>query len=286
MNDTSHCYAVRRLNPFLGVMEVVEIAGARALSSDGRHWQIQVEAVCPDHTWRSDAAGHAQTRFFRFGDWSADQGLSRVPANPLLDIGAMQTASERLIAALQEALPRLPFPFTDRFEHWLLDTDGQPLALLATTVARRFTADIRVAQWQADTTTAADVVAADLERQVLAAAGPAARRCWYERQEDGRGIPLDAGCDPLPADAFPRLPLRSRWPDPVDQARVRDYLHRLAPQLLTLDGLDTQLRRELEQAACRQALQLADHYGLYPHVLQPALLDAARVEARLRRAAS
>lgn len=304
MNDEPNCYAIRRVNPFLGVVEVVEIDGARALSLNGRQWQIEVEAERPLHTWGRGEPVGSERQFFRFGNWDAEQGLTRVPANPLLDIGAMLSASERMIAALRAVLPQLPFRFADRFEHWLLDIEGRPLALLATTVARRFTDEIRTTDWVATVPLSPAFTAASLdtlgvpdgdrhgnrhhaetlERQIRAAAGPTPHRCWYER-EAGGGMPLDADCVPVPAEAFPELPLRAAWPAEQQTALVRDYLHWLAPRLLTLDTLSEAARRELERAACQQATLVADHFDLYPQVLHREMLDAARVEARLRRAA-
>lgn len=286
MSDSPRCYTIRRLNPFLGAMAVVDINGARALSVDGRRWEIQVEAASPDHTWRSDAPGHTATRLFRFGDWSAARGLSRVPANPLLDLGAMQAGGERMVAVLHEAQAQLPFRFIDRFEHWQLDTGGRPLVLLASTAARHYTDAVQIRPWQAGSPGNNNFDATRLEQQMRDAAGAVPRHGWYERQDDGSATPLDDGFEPLPADAVPSVPLRILWPDPDQQARVRNYLHALAPQLLTLDTLDPALRTELEQAACHQALRVDEHCDLYPEVLQPVLLNAARVEARLRRTTS
>jgi hypothetical protein len=282
MSDTPHCYAVRRLNPFQGVVAVVEIDGARALSGDGREWEIQVEAERPEHTWGRDVPSQGALQFFRFGSWSLAQGLSRVSINPILDIGAMLAASECLVAALHNAVDQLPFPFADRIEHWLLDGAGQPLALLAATVATRFTRDIRADHWQAAALTDSTLAAAELEHLVR---DSGVGRCWYQRQADGSGKPLEDGLASLPAAAFPPVPLRPDWPTAEQQALVDDYLDRLAPHLLCLDGLDRTLRGRLEQAACRQALLLDTLYPLYPTVLHTDLLDAARVEARLRRSA-
>lgn len=305
MSGAPRCYAVRRLNPFMGVVEVVEIGGARALSIDGSRWQIEVEAERPEHTWGRDAANPGVRQFFRFGSWHPTLGLSRVPINPILDIGAMLAASERIIATLQTVQAQLPFAFADRFERWMLDSDGRPLALLAATVDAHHTAHVHADSWHATPALSADFCAPSLtargippddapggrehadtlERRVHAAAGDRPRRCWYERQADGDALPLDPAFAPLPAGLFPELPLRSDWPDPETQALLRDYLHWLAPRLLTLDTLGEATRRELEQAARLQALQMDDHHRLYPRVLQPELLDTARVEARLRRTA-
>lgn len=305
MTDTPRCYAVRRLNPFMGVVEVVEIGGARAMSLDGSSWEIQVEAERPEHTWGRGEPVNAVRQFFRFGSWHRELGLSQVPVNPILDVGAMLAASERMISALELVQGRLPFPFVDHIERWLLDSEGRPLALLAATIEHRFTREIRADSWHATPAMSSDFTAPSLdargittgdaygdrqhadilERQIHAAAGAAPRRCWYERLPDLSATPLEAGFTPLPGEQFPELPVRTDWLAPDQAELVRDYLHWLAPRLLTLDTLSETTRLELEQAACRHALQLADHFRLYPQVLQESLLDAARVEARLRRAA-
>ena len=44
MTAAPHTFALRRLNPFLGVVAVVEIPGARGFSYDGDTWQLQVLA--------------------------------------------------------------------------------------------------------------------------------------------------------------------------------------------------------------------------------------------------
>jgi hypothetical protein len=305
VKDAPRRYAIRRLNPFLGVVQVLEIPGGRALSYDGREWELQVETERPEHTWGSIERTRVVRQFFRFGNWNAEQGLSRVPVNPILDIGAMLEASEQLLAALRGSLQLLPFPFEDRYEYWLLDRDRQPLALLASCAEQRFTEQIRPDRWQATLPTTRDFVSArleqqavanhdqqgarhhaeQLERQVRDTAGPTPHRCWYQRQPGADATPLDEPFEPLPDSAFPELPWRDSWTEPAQQGLVDDYLNWLAPRLLTLDSLSEPLRRRLERAACAQALLVADLHLLYPAILQHDLLDAARVEARLRRAA-
>ena len=118
-----NCYAVRRLNPFLGVTEVVETRLARALSRDGVSWQLQVLAERPQHTWGSLSRGPTIKQFFRFGTWDAASGLSRVPLNPILDVGAMLQATDHLTERLCGAVNHVPFPLADRYERWLLDAN-------------------------------------------------------------------------------------------------------------------------------------------------------------------
>ena len=36
------CYAIRRVNPFLGVLQVIETASGRAVSANGVVWDIEI----------------------------------------------------------------------------------------------------------------------------------------------------------------------------------------------------------------------------------------------------
>ena len=50
MDDHSkdfRCYSVRRLNPFLGMAQIVESTNSRAISLDGVDWDIQILAERP-----------------------------------------------------------------------------------------------------------------------------------------------------------------------------------------------------------------------------------------------
>lgn len=305
------CYAVRRLNPFLGVVQVVDIDGARALSGDGLSWQIQVLTERPEHTWGSLNQHPPTQQYFRFGAWSAQEGLVRVPVSPLLDIGAMLAAVDRLLPPLRARLAELPFPLRDRYELWLLDDENRPLALLGSTHEERFIPEIPGDPWHAnppagpafvsETLSAQGLAAVDsaqrqnharyLERLVRQRSGPNDGRQWFHRREDGSGlglahrVPTELAARILPATAFPRLTLRTDWSDPTAAAVVRDYLDWCAPRLLTLTTLTESERDRLEHAARGQAELVDRQYRLYPRILNPALVDAARVEARLRRTA-
>ena len=66
----------------------------------------------------------------------------------------------------------------------------------------------------------------------------------------------------------------------------RGSWHGLYLELKTEDGsVSRAQRRWLEQHACHQAVELAAAYRLIPRILDKARLEAARVEARLRRSA-
>jgi hypothetical protein len=66
---------------------------------------------------------------------------------------------------------------------------------------------------------------------------------------------------------------------------MADYVAWSAPRLLTLHSLRDATRAQLEMAARSQAEAVDALFPLYPRILDRALIDAARVEARLRRAA-
>lgn len=292
------CYAVRRLNPFEGVLQVVESGRARAYSSDGRQWQVQVLTRRPEHTWRSASDAGAVEQFFNFGLWNAEIGLHRVRANPVMDIGAMQAAADGLAAQLRRVVERLPFVLVDCFERWSVDDDGRPVALLAATERRDRVAGIRVDRWRA-LAASSRVERGETGPRAHAECLEALVGCrgravtWYERLQDGSGAPIvtgvataDAGraAAVLPAEAFPELGLTQAWDDADARALVDEYLAWQAPRLLMLQRVGRERRAWLEHHACRQATELAAGYRLFPEVVDGARLDAARVEARLRRA--
>jgi hypothetical protein len=295
-------FAVRRVNPFEGVLQVVEAGPGRAYSANGRVWQIQVLADRPDHTWRSHGAAEPVRQFFSLGLWDPDDGLTRVVANPMLDIGDMMRSGEALTETVAALLDRLPFPLVDTCECWSLDQDRRPVALLATTDDPATLTGRRIDPWQATRSTdlgfhsdALDAVgvpqtvdpgprqhARVLEHRIREA-GP--HHGWFQRDADGGVLRLDGQGD-VNIDHFPPLGLRTDWPDRPTRKLVRDYLDWLAPRLLTLTALSDSERRRLEQVAGRRAVELASLHRLLPRVIDPTIIEAARVEARLRRAAT
>lgn len=297
-------YAVRRVSPFEGVLQVVEIAGARAYSANGRSWQVQVRARRPEHTWRSVSEVQPVEQFFHFGLWDAVDGLQRVRANPVLDIGAMTAAAQRLSAALTALMPRLPFPLVDDCECWATDRRGRPVALLATTEEPQRIHTLQVGRWQASRPDDHGFVSPSLLERGLPAHGDqgprqhaerlerqvnrrADEQHWYRCRPDGTRVRLDR--DGRPAErasaSFPPLGLTTDWPDAASRGLATDYLAWQAPRLLLLQALDDDRRRWLERQARRRAVELAAHFRLIPRILDRDALEAARVEARLRRAA-
>ncbi|MEA3277909.1 MAG: hypothetical protein U9Q81_22015 [Pseudomonadota bacterium] len=313
MSQRPVCYGARRLNPFRGMLQVVELGDARALSLDGVRWEIQVLCAQPEHTWRSENRREPVMRFFRFGTWSREAGLRRVPVSPILDLDLLLSASSALTGVLPECLDGLPFPPADPHELWLLDAAGLPFSLIASTTRPPFGARIRPAPWAATARSDHSFQspgllergiparkgddprhhASRLERLVRDTAGHPTRLGWFERGADGgdsaaesegkggEGVPTT-----LAAEDFPSLLLREDWPEPPDRELVRDYLDWCAPYLLTLPGLSDAQRDRFEHAAKGRALEADALYRLYPKILNPGLLKAIRVEARVRRTAT
>lgn len=301
-------YGLRRVNPFLGVVAVVRTTQGRALSFDGSHWQLQVLAHPPRGLWSRD--GHREeAQFFRFGVWSETTGMSRVPLNPILDVGHMLAVADELIDAVQTGLLDLPFPLAPERELWLLDQDQMPLALLATALPDSELTSLGSPDWTAGGRGERAFVSARLlakgiperdasgrfhhaealERLVQGAAGRRLNRQWFPREADtAEGLPdappPELAGRRLPAADFPVLPLRTEWPQREDRELVADYVDWLAPYLLTLSGLDEALRARLERAAQRHAVLVDALWRLYPQILDPEVINRARVEARLRRA--
>ena len=301
--SNARCFAVRRVNPYEGVLQVLALPVARAYSADGVTWQIQVQAARPDHTWRSLGDAMPVRQFFNFGLWDAERGLHRVPANPLLDIGAMSKAAAELTDTLQTLADRLPFPLIDRYECWSVDRVGRPVALLATTEDASLIARLRVSGWQATRRADGCFVAPSCTDQDAPAPGrPDNRGCaerleriirdkgadkiWFERLGDRQARRVGPTGEPLGAatTALPPLILDTEPDDPAARRLILEYVDWLAPRLLLLDPLSDDLRGRLEQAACRRAAEIEAVFRLIPRIIDVAALSAARVEARLRRA--
>lgn len=300
--DNARHYAVRRVNPFDGVLQVVEIGGARAYSPDGSIWQIQVLAQRPDHTWRSFADVAPIEQYFNFGLWDTQGGMHRVPANPIMDIGAMTDAADRLASVLLTLYDRVPFPLVDHYECWSTDHRGDPVALLATSEDPGLIGQLRVGRWHASRLSDHGFVSVTLLDQGIPSHGELGprqhaeqlerqvrkhgqHRAWFQRGTDASAAPWPPKPDATPETTTPLPPLglKTDWDDRQMRSLVQDFLAWQAPRLLMLQGIDDKLRAWLETMACRQAVELAAGYRLLPRILDRPRLEAARVEARLRR---
>lgn len=86
-------YAKRRVNPFLGVMQIVEAEEGRALSCNGVLWEILVRASQPG-TGDSLAPDNKKNKYYRFGIWSLAEGLMKRADSPAADQDYFELASK------------------------------------------------------------------------------------------------------------------------------------------------------------------------------------------------
>ena len=101
------CYALRRLNPFLGVIQVVETPSGRASSSNGLVWDIQMLTQAPAD-WGSLNAGNRGKAWYRYGLWSERDGLAHRPLAAQSKDRQLHRDSEYLIEQVRRNLDRLP----------------------------------------------------------------------------------------------------------------------------------------------------------------------------------
>lgn len=280
-------YAQRLLNPFRGCVQVIRFASAEAVSMDGVLWDIYVS----DDSLLAGldlAPGKVQISDIRYGSWSAAKGLKRGPLYPSEDFYRMEAMGTVVYEHLLQIHDKVPFPFRDRFECWLMDRDRRPLVLLDSAVGAPNAAEAGTGHWQIghvamDHFTSSVFAFANPDATAKAAQclmdfvnAQAAGTIWFLREPDGSGTPLcPEDGPPLPADAFPQLLIREC------HDMVADYIAWQAPWLLLLDGLPAATRNRLEQCARVQATEVERLHRLYPEVANPDLIQAARVEARL-----
>lgn len=298
-------YAQRLLNPFRGVMNIIECHGAEAVTTDGLHWDIYVR----DTDLVEDIANsnRIQTSDIRYGSWSDKDGLTRGAIFPSDDFKVLEHRGAIVYEHLLRHHQDVPFPLRDNIELWLLDTEGQPLALLNSVVKEE---DIELdchIDWRAgiecrkhfktpvmmefiETVSAETSAGEYLTGYINALAGETPRAQWFLRNRDGSGeglggINLKAGMEKrhLPAGAFSRYFLREDLDSPAHCRLIQDFLAWQAPCLLLLQDLAPAVRQGLEQQAAARALGVDKHYRLYPDIRDEALVNAARVEAALRR---
>lgn len=271
-------YALRRVNPYRGAVQIVEAGDALAHSQDGLTWHLKA----------ADASGWVRPS----GVWVEGEGLKVGHAANLED----------LIPAL-EARPSLPFPFFDTRELWLLDKEtGLPLAILATDRAGQTHREKPDPEWHPFILTYTgfhspvlgrrDERHRDLlARQVNHAARPYPAAQWFQRDQAGEGVGLeglrlesDWKHRRLPASAFPELLVRETWNSRVENSVIADYHAHLAPILLCWPRLGPAIRERLEAQACENPRWLARIHRLVPRWSDPERMRAALVAARLQEA--
>lgn len=239
------------LNPFRGVVQVIEGEGVSATSRDGLIWQLYGDD------------GHGWVR--PIGVWQAGTGQVRGIDLP-----------PALRAALSD-LPPLPFTAGDPAECWLLDAAGEPLALLASAplAASGVEKTSVTPRWHPFVEGYAGFVSPALS---AAGIGPEHHAGWL-----AEAVKRRAGASPETS-WFER---RCAWPllapgnNPLEQSAITDYHAHVAPLLLAWPGLTGAERAALERAAFTQPQACERAFRLWPQVLDEAGLESARVASCL-----
>lgn len=280
-------YGVRRLGPYLGVIQVIDVGDACAYSTNGRSWRIRQQTASGVFRW----------------------GATLVSDN---DVSRIRIANaDRLLDALCKR-PPVPFPVRDRYELWLLNKNtGRPLALLKTRYKASDMEQVEDPHWRPFTLTDTRFVSPalekieagkasrgwkiphrdQLERQINVASRPMPVAQWITRQPDGSGIgqrglrvgPDEAGRY-FPAEDFPELLVSEEWADETQKGLVEDYHRWHAAALLAHQNLTRATRARLEQAACQRPQSLLAAWPLIPEVLDKEAIEVALVSARLMNA--
>ena len=286
-------YAVRRVNPFLGVLQVIETSGGRAISTNGVVWDIEVRAPCGSD-WGSlnnkQNLNDIKTAFYRYGLWSLDDGLVSRPLAPHLDNDPLAEQCTLLIHCIKQRLDALPFQLMDSQELWLFDEQGnRPVALLASAIPGVKRPSPEPRYWSSHI--GADGVAsqfkfpdaAELLLQVKQLAGFNTKKYWIVRQPDGSGV-FELTEQQISAEVFPPFLLTEEWGDEQQEELVTSYINWIAPSLLTLQGLSQQQRIRLEQKLSIQAVSIEHHKQLYPEVVSQECIVSAQVQCKLQKA--
>ena len=281
-------YAIRRVNPFVGVLQVIETEGGRAISSNGVVWEIELRTE-RSGMWGSLNKHAKEAVYYRFGLWSAEEGLVNRPLAPHLEKDPLTKQCDTLIACIEERLQYIPFKLIDNRELWLFDKEErQPLALLASLKPGDKPPSPEPKYWKS--CLGANGVASQyrfpdaryLEQLVEHTASSNIRKYWVNREDDGSGM-LERNGECITVNEFPCFLICENWPNEEDISLVKNYIAWVAPSLLSLQHLNKIERDRLERHLNVQAVSVEHHWHLYPETVDEKKLTAARVQCRLQK---
>ena len=281
-------YAIRRVNPFMGVLQVIETDGGRAVSSNGVVWEIELRTE-RSGMWGSLNQHIKEAVYYRFGLWSAEEGLVNRPLAPHLDRDPLSIQCDILIKCIEERLQYMPFRLIDNRELWLFDKDRQqPLALLASQKQGDKPLSPEPKYWKS--CLGANGVASQyrypqatqLEKLVERSASTNIFKYWINREADGSGT-LEHNGQTIRENDLPCFLLSESWSNDEALSLVNDYIAWIAPSLLSLQHLGEAERDRLESHLNVQAVSIEHHWHLYPDVVDEKKLKAARVQCRMQK---
>jgi len=263
-------YAQKLTPPYSGQVQIVETDTYRALTLDGRVWEVQ----------------YVNRIHIRVCTISAKELKARTSNSGQ---GVDDTADPKLGALFDYLVGvELPFKTNDCFEFWLLDhVEKAPLALIySCSTAEKMEKFPHRAEWaslpdavmkidktEAEIASNSPPVNYQLESLVSERAGINKKAKWFDRRQQHEDI-------------FPPFLVREDWPESQQQSICKRYIDRQAPRLLMLSGLSVAERERLELCCEYYAIEVARFFAVYPEVLDAAAMNALRVEARLRAVSS
>jgi len=298
------CYSQRILNPFRGVMNIISIGGADAVTIDGINWTLYVHDTFDFPTDDPQEFFEIEMPDIRFGDWNQNSGLKRSPLIASYHYNEIQAIGNVLLTAVQKHADQLPFASDDNYELWLLDENtSEPLALLNSVCNKSEITLYEDLVWEAGLRckqeffidchkTRSRIAAGELLNLAInqqAGKKPSAQWFYRNRLNYGKGlsgINLDrklVGRE-LSARLFPKMLVQQEWQNRDHKALINNFIQWLSPYLLVLDFLHDNQREALEKTARQQALLVEKMHLLYPKIINQQVINAARVEAMMRKA--
>jgi len=285
-------------------MNIISTGGADAVTIDGINWTLYVHDKFDCPTNDPEEFFEIDMPDIRFGDWNRKTGLKRSPLIASYHYNEIQAIGHALLEAVQNYADLCPFPFADKYELWLLDSDNhEPLALLESVCNEHELHCPDNLAWEAGLrcreeflkehtlTDKQNVTAAELLNNFInqrAGARPSAQWFYRDQFKNGKGLsgvnlhPGLVGRE-LSARLFPKMLVQDQWQDEIKSSLIDSFINWLSPYLLVLDFLRDRQREMLELAAKNHATLVDKMYPLYPKIINQQAINAARVEAMMRR---
>ena len=280
----------------------LECQAGRALSLDGRTWQLQIGLELARLPVERVEAHRPATKLHPL--WQLERGKGHTPAaiQPSGRCGRRpREQAEQTLADLRPALADFPFPPGDPYQPLAArPVRRSPLALLGSARARPELSHRPAGRWKAFPPAPGPAAghpgpqrpaAAGQQggvpgqpawrRQPRESNGSCASRTAAEQALGGWHLHPNLEQRPLPADAFPPPLLREDWPDPEQDAQVTRYQARMAPRLLTLANQGTQARRPTEALAWQKPRAGTSALPAVSLVLDREGLQVTLIKARL-----
>jgi len=298
-----HCFSQRMLNPFRGVMNVIEVGSADAVTTDGVHWILYLhdEAL---QGMASDGDMDIETPDIKFGVWSQRAGLTRAPLISTMEYDAIQQQGLELLTIVKEYADKVPFALKDNYELWLLDKYcDKPLALLHSVCFENDLQEYQPNHWRPGLRCQDSFNSQFLEKQinnglnhadwlaqqVEASAGNWNYTQWFLRDENSNGVGLQSSSNTnslagrvLSKDEFPILMLNDNWIEDDTSTVVKEFFSWQSPFLLLLQHLTDESRLSLEKLASKHVNRLFKMQHLLPKVIDHKTIKSALVEAVMR----